>query len=156
MNSTKRNYYLSIHPSIHPAIHPPLHPSIHPNIHPPRHLRLHETQHCLPNLAALIETYDLEAMTNASGTASLIVSISLSIHISAHLYYHPFFLFIRSFIHFSINQSINSHFYQFESDYGRQWATEQPSCDWLLFTLARFLLETDMMVASNCALTLAR
>ena len=36
--------------------------------------RLEETQHCLPNLGALIETYDLEAMTNASGTASLIVS----------------------------------------------------------------------------------
>lgn len=33
-----------------------------------------ETQRCLPNLGALIETFDLEAMTNASGTASLIVS----------------------------------------------------------------------------------
>ena len=36
--------------------------------------RVEETQHCLPNLGALIQTYDLEAMTNASGTASLIVS----------------------------------------------------------------------------------
>ncbi|XP_065652018.1 uncharacterized protein LOC100215940 isoform X3 [Hydra vulgaris] len=34
--------------------------------------RVEDTQHCLPNLAAIIETGDPEPMTNASGTASLI------------------------------------------------------------------------------------
>ena len=34
-----------------------------------------ETQNCIPNLGQLIEIHDLESMTNASGTASLLVSV---------------------------------------------------------------------------------
>lgn len=78
--------------------------------------KVEDTQHLLPNLAALIEIYDLEPQTNASGTTALI----------------------------------------FEIEESREWALEQPSCEWLIFILGRCLMDTDMWVASNCALTLAR